>query len=198
MDQHLQAEVEHYLLDQVDAEPLVDVRYGHPIIGLHQDGSGVEVDAATPTARAVVRGSHLVAADGSRSTIRQLLGIGFPGRSFSDQFLICDIRADLPFPSERRFFFDPEWNPGLQVLVHQCPDGTWRIDWQVPADYDLEAERESGALDTRIRKITGDIPYEIVWATAYRFHERRAETFQSGRVFPDDAAHLYAPFGARA
>ncbi|MEU8801294.1 FAD-dependent monooxygenase [Spirillospora sp. NPDC048819] len=193
-----QAEVEHYLLDQVDAEPLIDVRYGHPITGLHQDGSGVEVDAATPTARVAVRGSHLVAADGSRSTIRQLLGIGFPGRSFNDKFLICDIRADLPFPSERRFFFDPDWNPGRQVLVHQCPDGTWRIDWQVPADYDLEAERESGALDTRIRKIAGDIPYEIVWATAYRFHERCAETFESGRVFlAGDAAHLYAPFGAR-
>ncbi|MFI0406696.1 FAD-dependent monooxygenase [Actinomadura sp. 3N508] len=190
-----QTEVEAYLQDLVDAEPLVDVRYGHPVTGLRQDDSGVEADVA---ARGVVRGSHLVAADGSRSTVRELLGIGFPGRSFSDKFLICDIRADLPFPSERRFYFDPVWNPGRQVLVHQCPDGTWRIDWQVPADYDLDAERESGALDARIRRITGDIPYEFVWTSAYRFQERRAEKFATGRVFlAGDAAHLYAPFGAR-
>src|SRR5919197_1004807 len=52
---------------------------------------------------------------------------------------LSDIRADLPFPSERRFFFDPEWNPGRQVLVHQQPDSVWRIDWQVPPDFDIAA-----------------------------------------------------------
>src|ERR671919_798350 len=40
--------------------------------------------------------------------------------------------------------------------------------------------------------------YEIVWLTAYRFHQRVAERWRSGRVFlAGDAAHLYAPFGAR-
>ncbi|SPT57377.1 FAD-dependent monooxygenase [Actinomadura madurae] len=189
-----QAEVEAWLRDLAAAEPLVDVRYGHRVGGLRQDAGGVEADAGGGT----VRGAHLVGADGGHSTIRELLGIGFPGRTFADRFLICDIRADLPFPSERRFFFDPAWNPGRQVLVHQCPDGTWRIDWQVPADHDLDAERRSGALDARIRKITGDVPYEVVWATVYRFHERCAAAFASGRAFlAGDAAHLYAPFGAR-
>ncbi|MFG2248229.1 FAD-dependent monooxygenase [Spirillospora sp. NPDC048823] len=188
-----QAEVERHLRELALAEPLVDLRYGHPVSGLHQDGRGVEADAGV-----TVRGSHLVGADGGHSAVRRLLGIGFPGRTFADRFLICDIRAELPFPSERRFHFDPEWNPGRQVLVHQCPDGIWRIDWQVPADHDLDTERASGALDARIRKIVGDVPYEIVWATVYRFHERRAATFASGRAFlAGDAAHLYAPFGAR-
>ncbi|MFA1551398.1 FAD-dependent monooxygenase [Actinomadura chokoriensis] len=189
-----QAEVEAHLRDLAAAEPLVDVRYGHPVRDLRQDACGVEADAGGTT----VRGTHAVGADGGRSAVRELLGIGFPGRTFADKFLICDIRADLPFPNERRFFFDPEWNPGRQVLVHQCPDRTWRIDWQVPADHDLEAERASGALGARIRQITGDAPYEIVWATVYRFHERVAGTFASGRAFlAGDAAHLYAPFGAR-
>ncbi|TDB88617.1 pentachlorophenol monooxygenase [Actinomadura sp. KC216] len=188
-----QAEVEAHLRDLADAEPLADVRYGRPVTGLRQDERGVEVDAGEP-----VRGTHAVGADGGHSTVRRLLGIPFPGRTFADRFLICDIRAELPFPSERRFFFDPEWNPGRQVLVHQCPDGTWRIDWQVPADHDLDAERASGALDARIRKIVGDVPYEVVWSSVYRFHERRAATFASGRAFlAGDAAHLYAPFGAR-
>ncbi|WP_243716135.1 FAD-dependent monooxygenase [Actinomadura darangshiensis] len=188
-----QAEVEARLRDLAAAEPLVDVRYGHPVSGLRQDAAGIEADAGE-----TVRGSHLVGADGGHSAVRDLLGIGFPGRTFADKFLICDIRADLPFPNERRFFFDPEWNPGRQVLVHQCPDGTWRIDWQVPADHDLDGERRSGALDARIREIAGDVPYEIVWATVYRFHERCAAVFASGRAFlAGDAAHLYAPFGAR-
>ncbi|GGT84713.1 FAD-dependent monooxygenase [Actinomadura citrea] len=192
-----QAEVEAWLRDRAAAEPLVEVRYGQRVTGLRQDGDGVEA-RSEGTAGVTVRGTHLVGADGGHSAVRDLLGIGFPGRTFTDRFLICDIRADLPFPSERRFFFDPEWNPGRQVLVHQCPDGTWRIDWQVPADHDLDAERGSGALDARIRRITGDVPYEVVWATVYRFHERCAAAFASGRAFlAGDAAHVYAPFGAR-
>jgi 2-polyprenyl-6-methoxyphenol hydroxylase-like FAD-dependent oxidoreductase len=189
-----QASVERYLLARVKREALIDLRFDHAVDGLDEDGDGVAVRAGPVS----VRGSHLVGADGSRSMVRRLLGIGFPGRSFPDQFLICDIRAELPFPSERRFFFDPDWNPGRQVLVHHCPDGVWRIDWQVPAGFDLDAERASGGLDARIRQITGDRPYEIVWATAYRFHERVADTFAAGRAFlAGDAAHLYAPFGAR-
>ena len=189
-----QASVEGYLLAAAAQQPLIEVRPGQAVIGGRLADAGVEVD--TPAGS--VRGSHLVGADGGQSTVRRLLGIGFPGRSYDDLFLICDIRADLPFPSERRFFFDPAWNPGRQVLVHQQPDSVWRIDWQVPPDFDPWAERASGALDARIRKIVGDRPYEIVWQSVYRFQERVAERFGMGRAFlAGDAAHLYAPFGAR-
>jgi 2-polyprenyl-6-methoxyphenol hydroxylase-like FAD-dependent oxidoreductase len=196
-----QASVERYLLARAAAEPLVDLRAGHTLTELAAATRGEGVLAQTRANGAAgmsARGSHLIGADGSRSTARDLLGIGFPGRSYADQFLICDIRADLPFPNERRFFFDPSWNPGRQVLVHQCPGGIWRIDWQVPAGFDLGAERSSGALDARIRQVAGDRGYELVWATSYRFHERVADAFSAGRAFlAGDAAHLYAPFGAR-
>jgi 2-polyprenyl-6-methoxyphenol hydroxylase-like FAD-dependent oxidoreductase len=196
-----QSRVESLLLASAAAEPLVDVRFDEQVTSVteHSGGSGIEVEVTSAGgARSRVRGGYLVGADGSRSAIRQSLGIGFDGRSYEDQFLICDIRADLPFPSERRFFFDPSWNPDRQVLVHPCPDGVWRIDWQVPADFDLAAERASGGLDARVRQITGDAAYEIVWATAYRFAERVAGAFVAGRaVLAGDAAHVYAPFGAR-
>jgi hypothetical protein len=102
--------------------------------------------------------------------VRHALGVDFRGHSFDDRFLICDVRADLPFPNERRFFFDPPWNPGRQVLIHPQPDGVWRIDWQVASDFDLEAERADGRLAERVRAVIGPgIDYELVWATAYRF-----------------------------
>src|SRR5215472_1854439 len=152
-------------------ERLIDLRFGHQVVGVKQDKDGVFATTQAGERRTDVHGSHLVGADGARSAVRQLLGTGFPGESYSDQFLICDIQAELPFPNERRFFFDPSWNPGRQVLVHQCP--------------------------ARVRQITVGVPFQIVWATAYRFHERVAEAFCAGRVFlAGDAAHLYAPFGA--
>ncbi len=123
----------------------------------------------------------------------------FDGRSFEDRFLICDIRAELPgWEAERRFYFDPAWNPGRQVLIHPCPDSTYRIDWQVPADYDLASEERTGALDGRIRRIVGDTPYELIWRTVYRFHSRLVDRMRVGRVLlAGDCAHLMAPFGAR-
>lgn len=193
-----QDRAEQLLHAKAAAEPLIDLRFGHHAVGVKHDNDKIVVTAQTKQRRTDVPGSHLVGADGARSAVRQLLGIGFPGESYDDQFLICDIQAELPFPNERRFFFDPSWNPGRQVLVHQCPGGVWRIDWQVPDGFDLAAERDSGGLDARVRQITGRVPYEIVWATAYRFHERMATSFGAGRVFlAGDAAHLYAPFGAR-
>lgn len=193
-----QDRAEQLLHAKAAAEPLIDLRFGHQVVGVARDNADVVVTAQTQQRRADVHGSHLVGADGARSAVRQLLRIGFPGESYDDQFLICDIQAELPFPNERRFFFDPSWNPGRQVLVHQCPGGVWRIDWQVPDGFDLAAERDSGGLDSRVRQITGSVPYEIVWATAYRFHERVATSFGAGREFlAGDAAHLYAPFGAR-
>jgi 2-polyprenyl-6-methoxyphenol hydroxylase-like FAD-dependent oxidoreductase len=192
-----QDSVERLLHARVAAEPGIDLRLGHKVVAI-EHGDGVVVTAQAGQRRAEIQGSHLIGADGPRSSVRQLLGIGFPGESYEDQFLICDIRAELPFPNERRFFFDPSWNPGRQVLLHQCPAGVWRIDWQVPAGFDLAAERRNGGLDARVRQVTGGAPYEIVWATAYRFHERVAESFAAGRAFlAGDAAHLYAPFGAR-
>jgi 2-polyprenyl-6-methoxyphenol hydroxylase-like FAD-dependent oxidoreductase len=186
------------LLAMADAEPLVDLRFEAQVRSVAAADDGVEAEIGAPGARSRVRGSHLIGADGTRSAVRMSLGVGFGGRSYADQFLICDVRTDLPFPNERRFFFDPSWNPGRQVLVHPCPDGVWRIDWQVPADFDLARERARGGLDARVRQITGDAGYEIVWATAYRFAERVAGAFVAGRTaLAGDAAHVYAPFGAR-
>lgn len=188
-----QTEVERLLLARVEGLGTT-VHWGRPVTGLVQDDSGVRVE----TGEGPLRAAYVIGADGSRSAVRTLLGVGFPGHSFTDRFLIADVRTELPFPGERRFFFDPAFNPGRTVLVHPQPDSVWRIDWQVPPQVDAETERTSGGLDRRIRAIVGDRDYELVWLTGYRFAQRLADRFRVGRVFlAGDAAHVMSPFGAR-
>ncbi|TWE27998.1 FAD-dependent monooxygenase [Prauserella muralis] len=191
-----QARTEEILDERIAAEPRIDVRWDHEVTGLTQHADGVELTCGDRTLHA----SYAVACAGARGDdLRALLGVSFAGDSFDDRFLICDIRTDLPgWSTERRFYFDPAWNPGRQVLIHPCPGSTFRIDWQVPGDYDLAAEEADGRLDERIRAIIGDRPYEIVWKSVYRFHSRVADRLRCGRVLlAGDCAHLVAPFGAR-
>lgn len=195
-----QSRTEEILHAAVARSPSIDLRMGHEVTGLEQDACGVRLHCATPAGPVTVDAPYVIACCGSRAEpVRRALGVSFDGHSFDDRFLICDIRADLPgWEHERRFYFDPPWNPGRQVLIHPCPGSTYRIDWQVPPEFDLAAEEAGGGLDRRIRQIVGDRPYEVVWRSVYRFHSRRADRFAVGRVLlAGDLAHLVAPFGAR-
>jgi 2-polyprenyl-6-methoxyphenol hydroxylase-like FAD-dependent oxidoreductase len=193
-----QSEVEE-LLEARAIELGVRIHRGHSFTGLAQDPGGVTASFDTDGGPLTHRSRVLIGADGAHSTVRHALGIAFHGYSFDDRFLISDVRATLPFSSERHFHLDPPWNPGRQVLIHPQPDDVWRIDWQVPSETDADAERASGALERRIRAIIGpETPFELIWLTAYRFSQRLAAAFRVDSTFlAGDAAHVMSPFGAR-
>lgn len=193
-----QSEVEEMLADRL-AEWGVPIHWGHQLTDFSQDAEGVTAAFETDTDDVAHRSAYLVGADGAHSSVRHAAGIGFPGYTFDDRFLIADIRADLPFGNERHFHFDPPWNPGRQVLIHPQPDGVWRIDWQVPPETDADVEAASGRLERRVREVIGpSAPFELEWVTAYRFSQRLASAFRVRRVLlAGDAAHVMSPFGAR-
>jgi 2-polyprenyl-6-methoxyphenol hydroxylase-like FAD-dependent oxidoreductase len=64
------------LLAEHAAELGAEIRRGCELAGLSQDDDGVTAGLADGTQ---LRARHLVGCDGGRSTVRKLLGIGFPG-----------------------------------------------------------------------------------------------------------------------
>jgi 3-(3-hydroxy-phenyl)propionate hydroxylase len=195
-----QARTEAILDERVRASPLIDIRWGVEVHSIDQDDRGVTIGCCTARGPLELGAPYVIACGGAHSDrLRAALGLSFPGRTFDDHFLITDIRTDLPgWNHERPFYFDPDWNPGRQVLIHPCPNSTYRIDWQAPPEFDPEHEQRTGGNDRRIRQIIGDRDYEIVWRSVYRFHSRHTDRMRVGRVLiAGDMAHLVAPFGAR-
>lgn len=196
-----QNRTEEILDEHIRANPLITEQWGHTVEAIEQNDTSITLVCRLADGSLTrVTGDYCIAAPGNKGHfVRDMVGMSFEGETFEDQFLICDIRTTLPgWEFERRFYFDPEWNPGRQVLIHPCPDSTYRIDWQVPPNYDLAAEEASGELEARIRKIVGAADYEIVWKSVYRFHARQVDQMVAGRLLmAGDGAHLVAPFGAR-
>jgi 3-(3-hydroxy-phenyl)propionate hydroxylase len=98
--------VEQFLVDQIKSNPLVDLRWDHKVVGLQQDVSAATLDVETSNGPIKLSGPYVLACDGARSSLRQLLRLDFPGTTHNDRFLIADIRADLNSAPEPRFYFD--------------------------------------------------------------------------------------------
>ncbi|HEX5404680.1 MAG TPA: FAD-dependent monooxygenase [Pseudonocardiaceae bacterium] len=193
-----QYRIEQILVDAVLANPRCDLRWGHQALAVTQDADGVTLRAATVDGEVDLRFGHLVAADGVRSRMRELMDVEWSGYTHQDRFLITDIKAELPLAKERHFHYDPSCNPGRQLVMHPQPDDIWRIDWQLPPDADIDAERADGRFDQRVRAVIGNVPYEIDWVSTYRFHQRVVTRLRVGRVlFAGDAAHSLPPYGSR-
>jgi 3-(3-hydroxy-phenyl)propionate hydroxylase len=189
-----QVHTERILLDRISASPHAAVEFGAEVTGIDQTDSGVRVATTGGTFDA----EYLIAADGAHSTVRDLLGIPFEGTTCDGQFLLADVQVDLPGPKRRKFWFDPPSNRGRHIWLHPQPDGVWRTDFHVPVGTDYKEELASGKLDRRIRSLLGDVDYEPVGLSNWRFHQKIVGNFRAGRTFlTGDAAHLMAPFGAR-
>jgi 3-(3-hydroxy-phenyl)propionate hydroxylase len=99
---------------------------------------------------------------------------------------------------ERWFWFDPPFHPGKSALLHKQPDNIYRIDLQLDASADPEAEVAEDRVLPRIRAIVGDKPFRMDWLSVYRFRCMMLERFVHGRViFVGDSAHVVSP-SARA
>jgi len=196
--------LQQYLVEELLAKraaeiPAVEVRGRSRVVGVDARPDFVRVSIETPDGDYTIDADYLIAADGVRSAVRRLMGLGFEGQVFNDRFLIADVKMKAEFPTERWFWFDPPFHPGRSALLHRQADDVWRIDLQLDRDSDPEEERKPARVLPRIRAMLGAaVDFDLEWVSVYTFQCRRLERFVHGRViFAGDAAHTVSPFGAR-
>ena len=168
------------------------------MIGLEQRNDHVLLTVETPDGPYRLHAQYVVACDGARSSLRQMVGAEFSGQVFEDQFLIADVKMTAAFPTERWFWFDPPFHAGRSALLHKQPDDIWRIDLQLSPDADPAVEKRPENVRPRIARMLGHDKFDFEWISLYKFQCRRMDKFLHGRViFAGDAAHQVSPFGAR-
>jgi 3-(3-hydroxy-phenyl)propionate hydroxylase len=193
-----QFHAEAYLVDRVQELSAIDLRWRNMVTGLEQRNDHSVLTIETPDGAYRLRANYVVACDGARSSLRQMVGAEFTGRVFEDQFLIADVKMTAEFPTERWFWFDPPFHAGRSALLHKQPDDIWRIDLQLHPDADPAIEKRPENVRPRIARMLGHTNFEFEWISLYKFQCRRMDQFIHGRViFAGDAAHQVSPFGAR-
>ena len=190
---------EEYFIDRIPEYPQTELRWQNEVTAVENGEDQVTVTVGTPAGEYQISCDFLIAADGHKSPVRTMMGLDFEGRVFEDHFLIADVKMKADFPAERRFWFDPPFNPGQTSLLHKQADDVWRIDFQMGWDIDREEALSEESVESKVRGFLGpDAQFDYEWVSLYTFQCRRMKKFVHGRViFAGDSAHLVSPFGAR-
>ena len=192
---------EAYLVERALQLPGIDIRWHNKVTAVAPRADGALLTVNTPEGDYAIDAQWVAACDGSRSPLRQMMGLESKGRIFHDRFLIADVRldSDVNFPTERWFWFDPPFHPGQSVLLHRQPDNVWRIDFQLGWDADPDEEKKPENILPRVQALLGPgVKFTLDWASVYTFACLRMDRFVHGRVvFAGDSAHGVSPFGAR-
>ncbi|MFB7576953.1 FAD-dependent monooxygenase [Streptomyces sp. NPDC056165] len=190
-----QWQVERLLLRRAEEAGATMVR-GARATGLRQDPDGVDVDVSYPDgATAIFRARYVVGADGVRSTVRQSLGMPFPGKSAVRSVMLADVLLDRT--PDRVFNFAANEH-GFSLLA-PFGDGWYRVvAWdrqrQLPDDAPVTLEE---VRDITSRTIGDDLGmHDARWLSRFHSDERQVPRYRQGRVFlAGDAAHVHSPVG---
>ncbi|MER5368145.1 FAD-dependent oxidoreductase [Streptomyces sp. NPDC002722] len=192
-----QYEVERLLLRRALENGAV-IRYGTEVLGLTQDDTGVTVSVRTAQHDTTLRARYLVGADGTRSAVREALGLPFPGKVVIRSVALADVKFTEA--------------PPLVVRVHGTGDafgfiapfgdGYWRVGgWErahrgEPDDAPVEFEELRAIIERAFGSDFG--MHDPRWLSRFHSDERQVPDYRVGRVLlAGDSAHQHSPAGGQ-
>jgi 2-polyprenyl-6-methoxyphenol hydroxylase-like FAD-dependent oxidoreductase len=175
----------------------VEIRRGCELVGLDQDDHGVTAELADGTR---LRCRYLVGCDGGRSTVRKLLGVGFPGEPTRVDTLLGEMEVAEDPATVAAVVADVRATQ-LRFGVGPSGQGTYRV--VVPAEGVAEDRSVPPTLDEFQRQLrvyagTDFGVHSPRWLSRFGDATRLAERYRSGRVLlAGDAAHVHPPVGGQ-
>jgi 3-(3-hydroxy-phenyl)propionate hydroxylase len=197
LEQHQLTPIIH---DFLAAEPLAEIQFGARFVDVTQDGDGVRVTYERDGETFTATGAYVVGADGGRSAVRKAIDMEFSGYTWPERFFVMSTSFDFETRgfTKNAYLADPDEWVTLFKMPGDGPPGYWRV--VIPTDTERSEDVISApeAIEATLQSfVPKSDPYEIIYSSFYRVHQRVAASFRRGRVLlAGDAAHLNNPLGA--
>lgn len=187
-----QDEHERFLVERLAALG-VEVERRVRLSDFRQEAEGIVAQIEATTCRA----TFLAGCDGARSTVREKLGLGFPGGTYEHLFYVADVEAGGPLADgELHVSFDES---DFAALFPLAGAGRVRLIGTIRPEQEQAAERLgwNDVSPRLLRQLRVDVRH-VNWFSTYHVHHRVAERFRNGRAFLlGDAAHIHSPVGGQ-
>lgn len=187
------------LLAEHATEAGAEIRRGSELVGLSQDEDGVTAELADGTR---LRSRYLVGCDGGRSTVRKLLGVGFPGEPTRFETLLGVMELTAP-PDEVMAVMTEVRKTQLRFGAGPVGDGDGLYRVVVPAAGVTEDRTAPPTIEEfrqQLRATAGTDfgVHSPRWLSRFGDATRLAERYRVGRVLlAGDAAHVHPPLGGQ-
>lgn len=184
------------LVERLSASACVRFAWGTRLTGFTQTAHGVVVDALRGEEALQLSGRLLVGADGSRSRVRELLGLEFSGSTYPETTILATtafpFQEHLPGLSNVNYV----WTRSGTFSLLRLP-ALWRCSLYPDADESIEDAILPESIERKLQRIVAQPrPYEVAEVRPYRVHRRIVSDYRVGRVvLAGDAAHINSPSG---